>query len=297
MNFFYNDKKEKVHSDAFPENFRMLIVGQSGSGKTTLLMKLLLEPNLLNYDKLYIFARSLHQPEYQCLIQGFKNNLPKTDIIDILNAGSLIREKESSIEEVAMGMGLCNEEPSNIEAEFYDNPNEIPDPSELDKSIRNLMISDDIMTDKKQTPAENYYTRGRSCNCDSIYLSQNYYHLPRHTIRSNSNFLVLFNLDPKDTDQLYRDSGASVDFKDINKFRQLCEKAWNKKYGYLVIDKSRSDINQRYRFQLELVNVVENVLDQHVNRTPRASKTCISCNVDMQSSSYAKHLKSKKHNK
>ena len=64
MNFFYNDHKEKVHSEAFPENFRMLIVGQSGSGKTTLLMKLLLEPNLLNYDKLYIFARSLHQPEY-----------------------------------------------------------------------------------------------------------------------------------------------------------------------------------------------------------------------------------------
>src|SRR5574338_1498689 len=178
MNFFYNDHKEKVHSDAFPENFRMLIVGQSGSGKTTLLMKLLLEPNLLNYDKLYIFARSLHQPEYQCLIEGFKNNLPKTDIIDILNAGSLIREKKSSIEEVAIGLGLCNEEPSNIEAEFYDNPSDIPDPSELDKSVRNLMIFDDIMTDKKQTPAQNYYTRGRSCNCDSIYLSQNYTHLP-----------------------------------------------------------------------------------------------------------------------
>jgi len=43
-------------------NFRMLIVGSSGSGKTTILMKLLLEKGLINYDKLYIFARSLYQP-------------------------------------------------------------------------------------------------------------------------------------------------------------------------------------------------------------------------------------------
>jgi len=30
------------------------------------------------------------------------------------------------------------------------------------------MVFDDTMTDKKQTTAENYYTKGRSCNCDSI---------------------------------------------------------------------------------------------------------------------------------
>jgi len=41
-----------VHSNIFPINFRMLIIGQSGCGKTCLLMRLLLEPNLLNYDKL-----------------------------------------------------------------------------------------------------------------------------------------------------------------------------------------------------------------------------------------------------
>jgi len=31
----------------------MLIVGMSGAGKTALLMKMLLDPNLLNYEKLY----------------------------------------------------------------------------------------------------------------------------------------------------------------------------------------------------------------------------------------------------
>ena len=188
MNFFYSDSKSKSHHDALPENFRMLIVGQSGSGKTTLLMQLLLTPNLLKYDNLYVFARSLHQPEYQCLIQGFTNKLHKTDILNILNAGQLIKKKGSSIEELALGIRLDNDEngiePSTIEAEFYSPPSDIPDPSELDKSLRNLMVFDDIVTNKKQTAAEGYYTRGRSCNCDSIYLSQNYTHLPLHTVRT-----------------------------------------------------------------------------------------------------------------
>jgi len=35
----------------------MLIVGMSGAGKTALLMKVLLD--LLNYDKLYVFVKSL----------------------------------------------------------------------------------------------------------------------------------------------------------------------------------------------------------------------------------------------
>ena len=48
-------------------------------------MKLLLEDKLLNYEKLYVFLKSLYQPEYQCLIEGFKNQLSKIDILSILN--------------------------------------------------------------------------------------------------------------------------------------------------------------------------------------------------------------------
>ena len=257
INFFFNDNKTKVHHEAFPENFRMLIVGQSGSGKTTLLMQLLLTPNLLNYDKLYIFARSLHQPEYQCVIEGFKNKLHKSDILDMLNVGHLIKKKDSSIEELALGLRLDNDkngiEPSSIEAEFYSSPNDIPDPADLDKSIRNLMVFDDIMTDKKQTTAENYYTRGRSCNCDSIYLSQNYTHLPLHTIRANANFMVFFKSSPPVVEQLFKNF-ASNDMP-FSKFKALCKEYWASKYGYLVIDLSRdySDVvGFKYRNNLHL---------------------------------------------
>jgi len=82
----------------------MLIVGQSGAGKTAMLMRFLLTSALLNYDKLYVFARSLHQAEYQCLMDGFENKLHKLDIQDMLGVGDLIRKKKSWIKEVAVAL-------------------------------------------------------------------------------------------------------------------------------------------------------------------------------------------------
>ena len=75
--YFWTSEKNRNHSDCIPDSFRMLIVGRSGCGKTSLLMRLLLEPNLLDYNKLFIFGRSLHQKEYQILKAGFENKLIK----------------------------------------------------------------------------------------------------------------------------------------------------------------------------------------------------------------------------
>jgi len=90
--YYYKSSTLNVHNPCLPSNFRMLIVGASGSGKTTLLMKLLLEKNLSNYDKLYIFAQSLYQPEYRVIQAGFENNLSKSNMLKLLNAGDEIRD-------------------------------------------------------------------------------------------------------------------------------------------------------------------------------------------------------------
>lgn len=250
MAYFYRSTENKVHNDCFPSTFRMLLVGASGAGKTALLMRMLLEPGLLNYDKLYVFAKSLYQPEYQVLKAGLENCLPKTDIIKLMNSDTILKKNNVELDDVARELSELNEnEGTNIATEFHDNPNKIPDPKDLDKTIRNLMIFDDIMTDKKQCTAENYYTRGRSANCDCIYLSQNYTKLPLHTIRSNSNCMIFFKSSPLVVEQLHRNF-ASVDME-IKQFREFCKNAWNKKHGFIVIDLSR-DNNEKYRNQLEL---------------------------------------------
>ena len=150
---------------------------------------------------------------------------------------------ETELDEVEKGDNSC---------EYYENGTEVPDPKDFNKLDKNLIVFDDIMCDKNQSSADNFYTRGRHNNIDSIYISQNYYRLPRQTIRTNANFMIFFNLSKRDVDNVYFDSGANVDFKEIDDFRTFCNESWKTPYGYIVIDKDNPVIRHRYRNQLEL---------------------------------------------
>ena len=94
-----------------------------------------------------------------------------------------------------------------IKADFYDDCNAIPDPSDLDPSQKNLLLLDACFLGK-QNKAEAYYTRGRHNNCDTIYIAQNYFRLPRHTLRENSNFIILFPQDTKNLTHIHADHSA-----------------------------------------------------------------------------------------
>ena len=61
-----------------------------------------------------------------------------------------------------------------IKADFYDDCQNIPDPSALDHMQKNLLLLDDCFLGK-QNNAEAYCTRGRHNNCDMIYIAQNYF--------------------------------------------------------------------------------------------------------------------------
>ena len=51
--------------------FRMLIIGPSGSGKTNTLLHLI--NNLHPIDKIYLYAKDLHEPKYEYLIKKKEN--------------------------------------------------------------------------------------------------------------------------------------------------------------------------------------------------------------------------------
>ena len=65
LNFKVNwDEKPKFNNaDFLPNSIRALLIGSSNSGKTTLLFKLLLGSNILDYNNLIIFFKSLNQKE------------------------------------------------------------------------------------------------------------------------------------------------------------------------------------------------------------------------------------------
>ena len=113
-------------------------------------------------------------------------------------------------------------------------------PSDLNKIKKNLIIFDDCVTEKNQEIMSAYYTRGRHNNCNSIYLSQSWFDLPKKTIRNNSNFIILFKLNKRDKDLIYSDLFSNTLEKED--FTFIINKQWNTKYKYIAFDREEDQI-------------------------------------------------------
>jgi len=180
-----NENTQKNHSFLLPRDIRGIIVGKSGFGKTTLLNYMLLEPDILDYNNLIVCGNSLHQPEYKIMNTAFAKKLSKKQIKALFEHQDEAMEEggpERVIENIRDDM--CK---GDINAEFYTDVTRIPDPAAHDPTQKNLLILDDIMLGPQNT-AEAYYTRGRHNNVDVFYISQNYFRLPRQTVRENETF-------------------------------------------------------------------------------------------------------------
>ena len=57
----------RENNPLLPRNLRGLVIGNNGCGKTTAIFNLLLQPDWLDYNHLYVFGKSLHQQEYKVL--------------------------------------------------------------------------------------------------------------------------------------------------------------------------------------------------------------------------------------
>ena len=180
-----NTSSQRSNSPILPKSIRGLIIGKSGCGKTTLLINLLLRPGWLDYDNLQIFGKSLFQPEYKIIKKAFEEKLPKEAIIGLFDIQDEITKHNASpaavIEEMATNL-KCAHRPADIECEFFETADDVPDPRDLNSTKKNLMIFDDLLLEK-QNKCEDYYVRGRHINTDSVYLAQSYFRLPRQTRR------------------------------------------------------------------------------------------------------------------
>ena len=75
------DESNKAnHHFLIPNSLRAIVVGKSGCGKSTCVNNLLLKPGMLDYDRLYVFATTLHQPEYQIMKSAFDKKLSKNQL-------------------------------------------------------------------------------------------------------------------------------------------------------------------------------------------------------------------------
>lgn len=205
-----NDTVRK-HSMLFPNSVRAIITGPSNCGKTNVLLNILFHPNGVKFENIYIYSRSLYQPKYAML--------------------------EKVIAKVP-GIKLFK---------FHNGDSAIPKPEEAKEN--SVFIFDDVMTDPQEV-MRSYFSMGRHKLLDVFYLAQTYARIPKHLIRDNSNFIIIFNQDTMNLRHIY-DDYANSDMT-FEKFKDLCYKCWDSEnYGFLTISREDERNNGRYRMGLD----------------------------------------------
>ena len=162
---------------------RFIITGPSSVGKSFFLTKLIL--NIINeYNKIYIYSPSLHQDLYHKLFKCFSNYIPIHIIPNILNEEDI----DIVIEEIVNNKDF---EKSDTETETYESIEELKFPQEYENN-RIIFLDDlnakEITKDKIQA----MFKRGRHNKLSIFIISQDYYELPKKTIRANGNIYHKF---------------------------------------------------------------------------------------------------------
>ena len=99
-----------------------------------------------------------------------------------------------------------------------------------------IIILDDLNEKEMNDPrVQTMFKRGRHNNLSIFMISQDYFELPKKTIRANGNIYHIFKANNfRDVQNLYQDK-ASMDMT-LNEFKLLTSTCWNKNYQPLTID-------------------------------------------------------------
>ena len=98
----------------------------------------------------------------------------------------------------------------------------------LESYENSTVVSDDMLLSKQESNIDLFFTRGCHNNIDIYYISQSYFHLPKNTVRKNSNKNILFKQTLRGIILFLHDiSGLDMNLEER---KQLCHKAWENDY-------------------------------------------------------------------
>ena len=168
---------------------RCIISGKTASRKRTLLFKIPLNI-IIEFDKIYIFSPTIHQPTYQKILKCFQSFMPLNAIYYIIQEDIPLEELDNVVEVIVNDERVIS---SEIEIEPYDNIDELKDATEFHSDKNNIIILDDLSKDHlndKRVPM--LFKRGRHNNLSVFVSSHGFYELPKDTLRENSSIIHHF---------------------------------------------------------------------------------------------------------
>jgi len=134
-----------------------------------------------------------------------------------------------------------------VEGTYSDQQDGVVEVDKLNADEHNLIVFDDMITEKNQKVFTDFFLRGRHKNSSVIYVTQSYYTVPKD-LRLNCNYFVLFDVhNGRELEQFQRDH-ANIDKK---VFTQLYRDAVAEPYSFMVIDKQTKLQPLMYRKQFD----------------------------------------------
>ena len=189
--------------------FRMLIIGASGSGKTNVLLHLI--NNLHPIDKIYLYAKDIHEPKYEYLI----NKGEQAGIKNLDDAKAFI-EYSDDMDDVLDDINNCNKN--------------------RDKKV--LIVFDDMIADIeynknfKRIIKELFY-RARKINVSIVFITQSYFRALKDTRLNSTHYILMKIGNKKQLKRIAEEKSGHLDNKD---FLKMCNYCTREPYSFMTID-------------------------------------------------------------
>ena len=200
-------KKKGNKNNILP--FRMLIIGPSGSAKTSTLLHLI--NNLHTIDKIYLYAKDIHEPKYEYLIN----------------------KREQA--------GIRNLNDPHAFMEYSDDMNNVLDDinnynKNRDKNV--LIVFDDMIADieyniKFKRIIKELFYRARKINVSIIFITQSYFRALKDARLNSTHYILMKIGNKKELKRIAEEKSSHLDYKDFLKIYNYCTK---EPYSFMLID-------------------------------------------------------------
>ena len=208
--------------------FRMVIIGPSGSGKTNNLLHLI--NNLHPIDKIYLYAKYLHEPKYEYLIN----------------------KREQA--------GIKNLNDPHAFIEYSDDMNDVLDDinnynKNRDKKV--LIVFDAMIADIeynknfKRILKELFY-RARKISVSLVFIAQSYFRALKDARLNSTHYILMKIGNKKELKRIAEEKSGHLDYKDFLKMYNYCTR---EPYSFILIDaRPTATIPFKKNFDEPLIN-------------------------------------------
>ena len=197
----YVNENKTEHNENWPYTpdhpCKILIVGGSGSGKTNVLLNLI--ENQPDIDKIYLYAKDLHEAKYQYLI-----NKREGVGIDHFNDPKAFIEYSNDMH-------------------VYKNIDEY----NLNKDNKNLIVFDNMIADminnkKLNSIVTELFIRGRKLNIYLVFITQSYYKVPKDVRLNTTHFFIAKIPNKRELQEIAINHSSDISTKDFTDIYRKC---------------------------------------------------------------------------